>query len=316
MRHTFGKKNVGFARKNQLKFFNKAGTSNFTFIIRKINTESGFFRVAIDYSDSNTITDEESYKWADVYGKVNTNWKITPEVQYPKIKCLASNFGVRCFDHIDSIVFAIRNCLIINPVNKIKFLAKYLKQNNKLWQSQIPKSKSEKGYLFSLNTLWYSDEWNRLDENTNKFRADFMETCLRLPKIQFEGGFVPSFLGNNNYTHLHLKKPFSHRAYCTKLMRSLAAFNTPAVWNCHGWKLSEFLCMGKAIISTPLSNDLPSPLVHGESVHFVKDKSEFEDAIILLNDNSAYRKKLENGARNYYENFVSPQAVFKILGIV
>ncbi len=61
--------------------------------------------------------------------------------------------------------------------------------------------------------------------------------------------------------------PFTE--YMTKLKSSLVIFNTPAVFGCHGWKLAEFRALGKAIISTPLTRELPSPLEHGTHVHFV-----------------------------------------------
>jgi hypothetical protein len=74
--------------------------------------------------------------------------------------------------------------------------------------------------------------------------------------------------------------------------------------------------MGKAIISTPLSNDLPAPLIHGESIHIVQNQQELIDAINLLNRDSEYRNKLEYGAREYFKKYVSPDASIKLLGII
>ena len=201
------------------------------------------------------------------------------------------------------------------PPKKKRFFAQYFKQKYKLWIKQYPLSIAEKGYVFSANTLWHNDEYNQLNETTNKIRANFMETCLLIFEINFEGGFVPSQLGNDNFKHLHLKKSLSQSTYINKVKKSVLVFNTPAVWNCHGWKLGEYLCMGKAIISTPLSNDLPAPLIHGDSIHIVNNQQELIEAIRLINQDEKYRMKLEKAARDYYEKYVSPEASIRLLGI-
>ena len=87
--------------------------------------------------------------------------------------------------------------------------------------------------------------------------------------------------------------------YIKKTKLSTIVFNTPSVHNCHGWKLGEYLAMGKAIISTPLSNNLPEDLVHGKNIHFVSNMSELKIAINFLLDNSSYRMILEQGAKEY-----------------
>ena len=314
LQKVFGKRNVYFANKYQLNLFIKQEkVLNISFlIIDSLSKES--IKVSIDHGDVNKIIDQSTYEWADIYGKVNTNWELTPKEKYPKLVCLATNFGIRGVTFIESVYFSIQNYFVVKPKELKRYFAKYIKQRNKLWIEEYPLSNPVKGYVFSVNTLWYSDEYNRLNETTNKIRADFMDICLSMPEICFEGGFVPSQLGNENYKHLLLEKSLSQSEYIDKLRKSIFAFNTPAVWNCHGWKLGEYLCMGKAIISTPLSNDLPAPLIHGESIHFVNNQKELIEAIQLLNENEGYRMKLEKNARDYYEKYVSPEAAIRLLG--
>ena len=127
---------------------------------------------------------------------------------------------------------------------------------------------------------------------------------------------MPSQMGNSSFGHLQLNARITQKEYLSKAQFSVFAFNTPAVWNCHGWKLGEFLCMGKAIISTPLSNDLPASLIHAESIHVVENQQELIEAIELINKDDKYRRNLENNARNYYQKYVSPEASIRLLGIV
>jgi glycosyltransferase involved in cell wall biosynthesis len=77
--------------------------------------------------------------------------------------------------------------------------------------------------------------------------------------------------------------------------------------------LGEFLAMGKAIISTPLSNRLPENLVHGKNIHFISSIDELESAIHLLLNDHDYRKKLEIGAKAYYDEFVDPLRVIHMI---
>ena len=313
LQSVFGKANVSFAKSSQLKLFINQDKNISFLVIDSLPYET--IRISIDFSDSNTISDESAYEWADIYGKINTNWKITPKDKFPKIICLATNFGVRGFTCFEIVYFSIRNYFVERPKKIRQYFSKYYKQKNKLWIEKYHLTNSQNGYVFSVNTLWYSDEDNRLDETTNKTRADFMDTCLSMPEISFEGGFVPSKLGNENFKHLQVEKSLSQSEYIEKLGKSLFGFNTPAVWNCHGWKLGEYLCMGKAIISTPLSNDLPAPLIHGESIHIVNNQQELIEAIRIMNENEPYRMKLEKNARIYYKKYVSPEAAIRLLGI-
>ena len=71
--------------------------------------------------------------------------------------------------------------------------------------------------------------------------------------------------------------------------------------------------MGKAIISTPLSREMPAPMEHGKHIHFVHSVDEIYDAVVKINTNEAYRKQLEGGARAYYEQWLAPEVVVKRL---
>ena len=94
-------------------------------------------------------------------------------------------------------------------------------------------------------------------------------------------------------------------------------FNTPAFWNCHGWKLGEYLAMGKCILSTALSNDLPAPLVHGEHIHFVdNDQAAMHDALCYILSHPDYQHHLEQAASHYWQTYGTPLATLRLLNII
>jgi glycosyltransferase involved in cell wall biosynthesis len=86
------------------------------------------------------------------------------------------------------------------------------------------------------------------------------------------------------------------------------AFNNPAVHGCLGWKLGEFLAMGKAIVSLPIERVLPAPLEHGVHLHVVDGTPEsLDDAIARLRSDDPYRRTLEVNARRWYEQHLAPE---------
>jgi glycosyltransferase involved in cell wall biosynthesis len=115
------------------------------------------------------------------------------------------------------------------------------------------------------------------------------------------------------YEHLVVSTPCDHAQYIRKTQSSTVVFNTPAVLRCHGWKLAEFLALGKAIISTPLERLLPAPLEMGRDIHYVDPVSvdSIRDAVERIRGDDAYRRHLEEGARQYYVKYLQPAAVIR-----
>ena len=106
------------------------------------------------------------------------------------------------------------------------------------------------------------------------------------------------------------------RGYLKKTKASTFVFNTPAYWDCHGWKLGEYMALGKAILSTPLSNDLPAPLVHGTHLHITgESQEEMAEAIHYLLTHSDYRNRLEDNIHAYWLQYGTPEASFRLLGL-
>ena len=205
----------------------------------------------------------------------------------------------------------------------LRNLRNYFGLRYRTWKNREPLSSyvcdipSEDNYIFFLSTLWYSDEWNKNDETVNLRRAHFIRACKSIEGVTFEGGLLGDASSSNEKfadvlaTH---EEPFGQ--WIEKTKRSALVFNTPAFWDCHGWKLGEYLALGKCIVSTKLSNDLHYPLEHGTNIHFVEDTEEsMREAISYILAHPEYRHKLEKGAREYWEKYGTPEASLKLLGI-
>ena len=77
---------------------------------------------------------------------------------------------------------------------------------------------------------------------------------------------------------------------------------------------TEYLALGKAIISLPLMRALPAPLEHGVHIHYVDGSSEqIRDALRQISSDAEYRSFLEHNAREYHERYLSPAAMMRRL---
>jgi len=104
-----------------------------------------------------------------------------------------------------------------------------------------------------------------------------------------------------------VSKRYTLKKYIHKTQESAIVFNTPAVLDCLGWKLGEFLALGKAIISTPLTRVMPAT---GKRDFYLETKEEdIGVQVRALMADKAARKRLEENAHQYYCDYLSPEKV-------
>lgn len=277
----------------------------------------------------NKINDTNAYEWCDVYAKVNTNWNVTPKEEYPKVISIGPTFGVSRYNLIEGQILAIKQS--IKSHFSIKKYLKYARYYYRESQRQRLESYNyrpelvENGYCFFLSTLWYNAKWNNNDEALNTPRYNLMKVVSENKNVIFEGGFVPHNKFNNKngwtsstekYKDMIYPRRLTSKEYQERQLKSFVWLNMPAVVGCHGWKLAESLAYGKAIVSLPLTNDLPYPLEHGVNIHYIENTPEsINEALNYIYNNPQYRKKLEEGARKYWELYCSPTAILRLMGI-
>ena len=291
---------------------------------------SGFAFVAVDdgmqtkvFVDTEDVAKvfEDRYAWCDVYGMVNPTREQAQN--YSKLLPVGPECGITLGSKFSTVIQCLRMYAKSFGKTKIPFsnyLRDYLYTNIR----RRPLSLYEKmasirrDYIFHASTLWY----NRFAAtDTNMYRGEFLKACQKAG-LKIEGGLfyvkgeapvreMPDYPKYQEiYRDFIYDKRLSMDDYILKTKESVMVFNTPSVCECHGWKLAEYLCMGKAIISTPLTREMPGEgLIHGVNVHFVKTLEEIYDAVVKINTDEGYRKKLEKGAREYYEKWLAPEKV-------
>ena len=263
--------------------------------------------------------EEEIYEWCDVYASVNANHAKTPGRD--KLVSLAPSFAIRTGGTGSIILTALSNSfpyLKASHGHKLKtFLGTYKRLLNRPYYTDMQPEKSRNDYVFFCSTLWYNDEWNRNDFTVNARRANFIRACKETDGLLFEGGFVAQEGRSSTmlFSDCLSRTSYPYQTWLKKTKESALVFNTPAFWDCHGWKLGEYLALGKAIVSTPLSNDLPSHLTHGVNIHFVENSEEsMKEAISYIISHPDYKEKLEKGAKDYWDTYGAPVKSLALLG--
>lgn len=295
--------------------FEELAHSNDRLLCYMVKDNSGRARkIVIDYRDQTSIIDS-FYDWADVYAKINVNETETIVPDKSKLRLIAPGFGIRYYNLSQTLWNALSNLLVIKKghfginVNAKDFLRDYLLtwyRRRPYKEYHLNSIKERDNYVFFVSTLW---RHQNCIEHTNPLRALFMRTCKKLG-IDFEGGFYISQSGNSSatdgYKDLLLAQRVELKDYIVKTRQSMFVYNVPSCLNCHGWKLGEFLAMGKSIISAPLYNELPGD---GKQIMLsVDSEEELEDAIVLLTKDTEKRKIFEANALTYYKKYVSPEA--------
>ena len=253
---------------------------------------------------------ENALQWCDACAKVNVDWASAPREGRGKILAAGPSFGVRRWGFPSAAWRALQTfCACAGRVTSTRehFANYYRQRRYRLPVEQYAPGRPEEDYVFFASSLW------KREAETNAFRARFIEACRAQSALRFEGGFsaradMPEF--SSHFFH----QRYTLREYLERTQRSLAAFNTPAVKGCHGWKLAEFLALGKAVISTPLTRALPAPLTHREHLHIVDGSAQsIREALEEIRQNPAYRRRLEVNARQYYEDYLRPAQVIRRL---
>lgn len=285
-----------------------------------LETSFGRKKIFIDFYDSNKYS-QKIYDWADLYCAVNTQ----NEKNLDKLFVLGPSFGVTVFNFIKLSYLLFSNfyksrCLSYRPPFKIFVRDYYYTLYRRLSISKYDEPVDfSKDYCFSISTLWYD---SLTDKTTNYYRGIFTEIASQeFPS--FEGGFYyidsPQVLNEfpqykqykNKYKDLLFYKRFSLSEYLYRIKKSFLVFNTPSVLGCLGWKLPEFLRMGKVILSTKILNQMPGEFLPNKHYILVTDDTDIRSSIQMLRRNPKIADELSKNAKKYYNLYLSPESVIK-----
>ena len=272
-------------------------------------TRSGIKRLVIAANDLPEVS-PANLSWCDRLGKANLKLD-DPHLDDRRVIPIGPSFGVRAWNLPESLKMvwgtSQQRLTGLFPFGSARlYFDTYRKR---LAESAFVPARSEPDYLF-----YSSWPWTRHPE-VNPPRAEYIRVCKRQNGANFEGGFSPRRRGNlPEFRDVMAARRYPLKRYLENVQRSVAVFNNPAPHGCLGWKLGEFLALGKAIITLPLDRALPAPLEDGVTVLLVDGSPEqLEDALKRIRSDVSLRSQLESNARHYYDHWLKPEVVTRRL---
>ncbi|NDC76738.1 MAG: hypothetical protein EBZ67_02515 [Chitinophagia bacterium] len=275
-------------------------------------------RVVVDFHDSR-IHIPEAYRWCDVYAKVNLERNTLPADEFPKVVSIAPSSFTRIWSNFTTRWHLYSNLIrcgfkLHSGIKRFQRDYKFMTSSMRIEDFESARYQSNtdddgsKPYIFLVASLWHHQFCL---ENTNPWRKKFIEACRSLP-CTFEGGFFAydqQHPALREYENFLVRKKYSPQEYFERMAKSILTFSTPSVHECHGIKLAEYLAMGKSILATPITNLLPGPgLEHGKNIHIVSTEQELREGLLRMIQDRPYREQIAEGARAYYDEYISPTA--------
>lgn len=265
--------------------------------------EHGLERLIVIGSDDKKDFSKILYDQSDVFGKVNTDNGLL--LKYKKLVCLGPNFGIGDIDKI--VLKSLFKQLHEKSFNFDEWRKVFKRSSYATYDSINRNFATRENYLFYLNFPW------KKHSDLTTFRKEIIIQLQELEKesvFKFEGGFSKRRLGYfEGLKPYSTNKVYSHKAYLRNIKKSQVVINTPAVHACLGWKLGEYLKLGKAILSFPIGNAMPGEFTVGKHYHQVEDIKKISDELQYLYKNDAYRNSLERNALAYFNEYLSPTKV-------
>lgn len=254
-------------------------------------------------TDDHPIINEPALDWCDAYGMVNLLPEHLTARGSEKLVPLGPSFGVRWTPQRSGLSFVLRaNCndddRFASGVSRLRSFLKHQHERTPL-DDYVP-GESVDDYLFFVSTYW------RQHPEANLLRLDVWRSLTSDATWRQEGGFVGA-ADHEVESALRCARRYSHHEFLDRTRRSCVAINTNAVHGCMGWKLGEFLALGKAIVTEPIRHVLPAPL-DGSRLMSAESPDAMVEACQRLRADPALRRSLEHAARRYFDDFVTPRA--------
>jgi hypothetical protein len=274
------------------------------FVVRRRGVDRNIYIAADDMPE----LDPAALVWADIYGKVNLDRRLVPSTYEDAVVPIGPSHALRLWSLPRAAAMASRTERAGGRFcgRREHYRRFYLQATRRLDHSAYAPGRSKADYVFYNGWLWAKHP------EANGPRADFMRACKDLaPEVEFEGGFIPRRRDDvPDFADVTADRHYTLIEYIERIKRSVVVFNNPAAHHCLGWKLAEFLRLGKAIVTLPLSREMPAPFLHGQHAHIVDGSREaIQDAVMTIARDKDYRHHLEQGARSYFLDHLTPTRV-------
>ena len=163
--------------------------------------------------------------------------------------------------------------------------------------------------IFFQTRLWTQAESDTEPvEPFNESRVALVRALRKHFPKNFRGGLIPTETARKHYPDTLTNQATRPSEYLAASKLSLIGISTRGLHHSVPFKLPEYLAGSKCIISEPLRNALPNPLVNGREI---LEFDSVEHCLTLCEDILAHPEhasELRHAAWKYYSAYVQPAA--------
>jgi hypothetical protein len=171
---------------------------------------------------------------------------------------------------------------------------------------QRPEAEVEATVLFQTR-VYEPDEICPDDPfEVNDGRVRLVRALREAFREKFRGGLVPTAYAKEHYPDAISEQPTRQSQYIAWGKQSLVGIYTRGLYHSLAFKLPEYLASAKCIVSEPLRNNLPRPLVAGEHYMEFRTPEECIAHCARLLEDETLARALRRQAWNYYQREVKP----------
>ncbi len=162
--------------------------------------------------------------------------------------------------------------------------------------------------------LWepQEDEYKEHFETISKMRIEVMRKLKNKYQKSFVGGVFKDSYSLKMCPDLVVSKKYTKRdAYLKQLKKADICIGSLGLGNSTGWKTAEYVIASKAIVMEQPVYDVPGKFCDGENYLSFKTADECLEKVDFLINNPDKIIKMEQKNRDYYLNYLSPDAQMK-----
>jgi|GEM_PF-5012262 hypothetical protein len=168
--------------------------------------------------------------------------------------------------------------------------------------------------VFYKRTLW------KREAHTNDLGAQFIRLARKHPALQFTGGlFRADGFCPPEYADVFYAEKIPPRRYLQLMLNSYFVLNSPASKGANSWRLGEYLCYGKCILTVPFQAEVPAAL--RADVHYIPiTTNTLQSEMDRLVANPALVTETGKAAQHFWIQYCSPQKqiefILKYCGLI
>jgi hypothetical protein len=154
--------------------------------------------------------------------------------------------------------------------------------------------------------VWPPEESSEHLDRINEERVALIRELRKALGSRFRGGIVPTPFARRRYPDVLLPEGYRHGNYIQVMQRYLVGITTRGLHDSIAFKLPEYLASSLCIVSEPVRNELPQPLVAGQHYLAFRSADECIGQCERLLSHPAEAQEMRRDNCNYYHRWVAP----------